>query len=90
MKNELKRRVKAGEQVYGTWITVESPIMTEMMSNLGFDYFVIDTEHAPLDPRMAQTLMQAMRPDIRRSATNTVEQCRSRVFKYFPSRLRLL
>ena len=63
MKNELKRRVKAGEQVYGTWITIESPIMTEMMSSLGFDYFVIDTEHAPLDPRMAQTLMQAMRPD---------------------------
>lgn len=63
MRNELKRRVKAGEQVYGTWITVESPIMTEMMSSLGFDYFVIDTEHAPLDILMAQTLMQAMRPD---------------------------
>jgi len=63
MKNELKRRLKANEQLYGTWITVESPIMTEMMSSLGFDYFVIDTEHAPLDPIMAQTLMQAMRPD---------------------------
>lgn len=63
MRNELKRRVKAGEQVYGTWITVESPIMTEMMSSLGFDYFVIDTEHAPLEPLMAQTLIQAMRPE---------------------------
>jgi len=63
MRNELKRRLKADEQLYGTWITVESPIMTEMMSSMGFDYFVIDTEHAPLDPIMAQTLMQAMRPD---------------------------
>ncbi len=63
MRNELKRRLKANEQLYGTWITVESPIMTEMMSSLGFDYFVIDTEHAPLEPLMAQTLMQAMRPD---------------------------
>ena len=63
MRNELKRRLKANEQLYGTWITVESPIMTEMMSSMGFDYFVIDTEHAPLDPIMAQTLMQAMRPD---------------------------
>lgn len=63
MKNILKERVKAGEQVYGTWITVESPITAEMMSSMGFDYFVIDTEHAPLDMRMAQTLMQAMRPD---------------------------
>jgi 2-keto-3-deoxy-L-rhamnonate aldolase RhmA len=63
MKNELKRRLKEGEQLYGTWITVESPMMTEMMSSLGFDYFVVDTEHAPLDILMAQTLMQAMRPD---------------------------
>jgi 2-keto-3-deoxy-L-rhamnonate aldolase RhmA len=62
MKNELKRRLRANEQVYGTWITVESPMSSEMMSSMGFDYFVIDTEHAPLDMQMAQTLMQAMRP----------------------------
>jgi 2-keto-3-deoxy-L-rhamnonate aldolase RhmA len=36
---------------------------SEMMSAQGFDYFVIDTEHAPLDMRIAQTLMQAMRSD---------------------------
>lgn len=63
MKNELKRRVKANEQLYGTWITVESPMMTEMMSSLGFDYFVFDTEHAPLNMLTVQTLMQAMRPN---------------------------
>jgi 4-hydroxy-2-oxoheptanedioate aldolase len=62
MRNELKRRLKADEQVYGTWITLESPMSSEMMSNMGFDYFVIDTEHAPLDMLTAQTLMQAMRP----------------------------
>jgi 2-keto-3-deoxy-L-rhamnonate aldolase RhmA len=33
------------------------------MSSLGFDYFVFDTEHSPLDIYMAQTLMQAMRGD---------------------------
>jgi 2-keto-3-deoxy-L-rhamnonate aldolase RhmA len=63
MKNVLKRRLKAGEQVYGTWITLESPIATEMMSTLGFDYFVFDTEHSPMDAYLAQTLMQAMRGD---------------------------
>ena len=63
MKNVLKRRLKAGEQVYGTWITLESPIATEMMSTLGFDYFVFDTEHSPLDIYMVQTLMQGMRGD---------------------------
>lgn len=60
MRNELKRRLKADEQLFGTWITLEAPIVSEMMSTLGFDYFVIDTEHAPLDMRTAQTLIQAM------------------------------
>jgi 2-keto-3-deoxy-L-rhamnonate aldolase RhmA len=63
MKNELKRRLKAGDQLYGTWITVESPMLSELMSSLGFDYFVIDTEHAPLDILTVQTLIQSMRPD---------------------------
>ncbi|MGD2200698.1 MAG: HpcH/HpaI aldolase/citrate lyase family protein [Candidatus Bathyarchaeota archaeon] len=61
MRNELKRRLEKGDQVYGTWITLESPMATEMMSTLGFDYFVFDTEHSPLDIYMSQTLMQAMR-----------------------------
>jgi len=58
----MKRRLRKGEQLFGTWITVESPMMAEMMSTLGFDYFVIDTEHAPLDILTAQTLIQAMHP----------------------------
>jgi 2-keto-3-deoxy-L-rhamnonate aldolase RhmA len=61
MKNHLKRRLKAGEQTYGVWMTVESPIVTEFLSTLGFDWFVFDTEHSPLDIYQVQTLMQAMR-----------------------------
>lgn len=63
MRNELKRRLKAGAQVFGSWITVESPMATEMMSAQGFDYFVFDNEHSPLDILQIQTLMQAMRGD---------------------------
>ena len=61
MRNELKRRMKRGEQTYGCWITIESPICSELMSTLGFDWFVYDTEHSPLDIYQTQTLMQAMR-----------------------------
>ncbi len=61
MKNDLKRRLKEGEQTFGTWITIESPLCTELMSTLGFDWFVFDTEHSPLDIYKVQTLMQAMR-----------------------------
>jgi len=63
MRNELKRRLKRGEQVYGSWITIESPLCTEWLSTVGLDYFVFDTEHSPLDIYQCQTLMQAMRGD---------------------------
>lgn len=63
MRNELKWRLKAGEQAYGLWMTIESPIVTELLSTLGFDYFVFDTEHSPLDIYQSQTLMQAMRDE---------------------------
>lgn len=61
MRNPLKRRLKSGKQTLGVWMTVESPIVTELLSTLGFDWFVFDTEHAPLDIYQVQTLMQAMR-----------------------------
>jgi len=63
LRNELKWRLKAGEQTYGLWMTIESPIVTELLSTLGFDYFVFDTEHSPLDIYQSQTLMQAMRDE---------------------------
>jgi len=61
LRNELKRKLKAGGQACGIWVTIESPIVTELLSGLGFDYFVFDTEHSPMDIYTAQTLMQAMR-----------------------------
>jgi 2-keto-3-deoxy-L-rhamnonate aldolase RhmA len=61
LRNDLKRRLKSGEQAYGIWITIESPLITEYISTLGFDYLVFDTEHSPLDIYQTQILMQAMR-----------------------------
>lgn len=63
MRNNLKRKLKRGERVFGSWISIESPIVTEMMSSQGFDYFVFDNEHSPMDMLQIQTLMQAMRGD---------------------------
>ena len=63
MRNELKRRLKAGERTLGLWMSIESPIVSELLSGLGFDWFVFDLEHSPLDVYTAQTLMQAMREE---------------------------
>jgi 2-keto-3-deoxy-L-rhamnonate aldolase RhmA len=61
MRNLVKRRLKAGEQTCGVWMSVESPMVTELLSTLNFDWFVFDTEHSPLDIYQVQTLIQAMR-----------------------------
>lgn len=45
----LRARLKADEAVYGLWVTLESPSVTEMAVALGLDWVVIDAEHGHLD-----------------------------------------
>ena len=46
---KLRGKLKAGEGVYGLWVTLESPSITEMAVALGLDWVVIDAEHGHLD-----------------------------------------
>lgn len=46
---ELRRRLKAGEKLSGTFIKTPSGHATEIFGDLGFDFVVIDEEHAPFD-----------------------------------------
>lgn len=46
---KFRARLKAGEAVYGLWVTLESPSITEMAVALGMDWVVIDAEHGHLD-----------------------------------------
>lgn len=45
----LKQRMKAGETVFGGWLTVASPVIAEILAGTGFDWVVIDTEHGGFD-----------------------------------------
>jgi len=45
----LRRKLAHKEVVYGLWITLESPSITEMAVALGLDWVVIDAEHGHLD-----------------------------------------
>ncbi len=47
--NTLKRKLAAGEHTRGFWVSLESPSITEIAVELGFDWIVIDTEHGHLD-----------------------------------------
>src|SRR5271168_4886407 len=45
----LRGKLAADLPVYGLWITLESPSITEMAVALGLDWVVIDAEHGHLD-----------------------------------------
>ena len=60
MKNLLKEKLKKGQVVIGTFVGLGHPDVTERLSRLGFDWLLIDGEHAPLGLETMQQMMQAM------------------------------
>jgi phosphoglycerate dehydrogenase-like enzyme/2-keto-3-deoxy-L-rhamnonate aldolase RhmA len=45
----LRSRLAADSPVFGLWVTLEAPSITEMAVALGLDWVVIDAEHGHLD-----------------------------------------
>lgn len=58
--NTVKRKLQAGEVSVGTWLVTASPLMAEAMARLGFDWLVVDMEHAAVDFETMQCIAQAM------------------------------
>ncbi len=47
--NPFKKALKAGETVIGCWLSLGNATSTEMMGTAGFDWLLVDGEHAPYD-----------------------------------------
>ena len=61
---KLRKKLKSNESVYGLWVTLESPSITEMAVSLGMDWVLIDAEHGHLDWKDISThISAAMRSD---------------------------
>ncbi len=56
--NSFKRRLHAGERLIGCWQQLTSPFSVEIIGLAGFDWLLIDAEHAPND--MQTLVMQLM------------------------------
>ena len=65
-KNKVKELWREGKATIGTWLALGSPITAEIIANIGFDWVLVDTEHASIDIRTTQSIIQAI------STTNTV------------------
>ena len=53
-------RAAGSKPPIGTWISSASPIVAEAMGHAGFDWAVVDMEHAPLDMMDLVHVMQAL------------------------------
>lgn len=49
--NHLKHRLAAGEVTHGIWLGLADPYTAEIAATAGFDWLLIDGEHAPNDIR---------------------------------------
>lgn len=60
--NHLKRRLAAGETLHGCWVGMADPYAAEMAATCGFDWLLIDGEHAPNDLRSTMAQLAVLEP----------------------------
>jgi 4-hydroxy-2-oxoheptanedioate aldolase len=60
-KNRVKELWREGKVAVGTWMVLGSPLVAEILANLGFDWLVIDTEHGAIDIGTTASIIQAIR-----------------------------
>jgi len=61
MQNNLKSALAAGQTQRGIWMSLASPIVAEIVGDAGFDWVLVDCEHAPNDLPTLREQLQAMR-----------------------------
>jgi 4-hydroxy-2-oxoheptanedioate aldolase len=59
-ENTFKSALARGDRLIGCWAGFADPYATEVMATAGFDWLVIDGEHAPNDLRSTMQQLQAM------------------------------
>jgi 2-keto-3-deoxy-L-rhamnonate aldolase RhmA len=60
MTTSFRARLRAGERLCGTLLTLGSVEVAEILSGLGFDWLFLDAEHGALESRDVLQLLQAI------------------------------
>ena len=60
--NTFKQRLQSGQAQIGLWLGLADPYCAELAANAGFDWLLIDGEHAPNDLRGLLGQLQAVAP----------------------------
>ncbi len=59
--NTFKRALREGRRQIGLWSGLCSPVATEILADAGFDWILIDAEHAPNEPAAVADQLRALR-----------------------------
>lgn len=60
--NTFKQRLRTGQAQIGLWLGLADPYCAELAANAGFDWLLLDGEHAPNDLRGLLGQLQALAP----------------------------
>ncbi|MDA0337192.1 MAG: aldolase/citrate lyase family protein [bacterium] len=60
MRNRIREKLDRNTPAFGAQLRFASPAIAELFGHSGFDYIVIDTEHAPQTPPGIQAQLQAI------------------------------
>ncbi|MGH8783192.1 aldolase/citrate lyase family protein [Paraburkholderia sp.] len=60
--NTFKRALSEGTPQFGLWAAFADPYVTESLAAVGFDWLLVDNEHAPNDLRSTLAQLQAVAP----------------------------
>jgi 4-hydroxy-2-oxoheptanedioate aldolase len=59
-ENPVKRKLKAGQPTFGTWLSLGDLYATRVLARLGFDWLTLDLEHGAIDWKQAAMIFAAI------------------------------
>jgi 2-dehydro-3-deoxyglucarate aldolase len=60
MQDGFRARLRRGDRLLGTMVTLASPSVAEVLAGIGFDWLFIDAEHGALETRELLAILQAV------------------------------
>ncbi len=60
LASDLRRRLTSDDAIVGSWLALGDCAVSEIMARAGFDFLVIDLEHAPTSPETAAAMIRVI------------------------------
>ncbi len=81
-QNTFKRALLAGQQQYGFWLGLCSPLAAELCAHTGYDWLLVDGEHAPNDLNSVIAQLHAVAASPVHPVVRLVEGNQARIKQY--------